>query len=567
VEGSNTDARRAVDEEPEPPSAPSPSPSASNPPAPTTGRSAGRAVPDAAADADPILEEPDDGDSDGEGDGEDGGEATRYDSDGDEVEPEPSISGGALHRALSSEEPITAAAATAAIISDMRAYLLHFAAYLRRRVKPWSKYPLVIASYWDPHDGIKNLKADFDRWDKGRSRGNEVINEEEQEWIPTEDVRKYMEFRCFAMNLLTCTAQSIRKDEKENQKFEAARERIKKGDKNTTLTISVIPHDDNKDGGMVYMNFDSQNTSEMFSHMQLTTQTEFQETNKKEKEFEDLCDKFAEMGEHVPTFLMTALNSIKGIEKLQTHGILTQDGEVHGGFFDQMQKDENVTNDVIKTRIDTTMKLLWAMVSSNFGKFSIDASETNVKGAQGKMQQMQASLINNIRLNVSDEDALLFAKERIELIFDTVQKEATNKYNKDWGKIPDNQEQDQSKYMTLVKNINHTMSVISRWLMTEKNMSNQHSNGNDDDVKYISVADICMQFQQVRSFVLNQLLPDEKKSKLHNNALTIGSGHASSDRYVSDVRPSRKEKSNTALVTKATAPRSLLTSLMHMVDQ
>jgi hypothetical protein len=95
VEGSNTDARRAVDEEPEPTSAPSPSPSASNPPAPTTGRSAGRAVPDAAADADPILEEPDDGDSDGEGDGEDGGEATRYDSDGDEVEPEPSISGGA----------------------------------------------------------------------------------------------------------------------------------------------------------------------------------------------------------------------------------------------------------------------------------------------------------------------------------------------------------------------------------------------------------------------------------------------------------------------------------------
>ena len=77
-----------------------------------------------------------------------------------------------------------------------------------------------------------------------------------------------------------------------------------------------------------------------------------------------------------------------------------------------------------------------------------------------------------------------------------------------------------------------------------------------------------MQFQQVRSFVLNQLLPDEKKSnKLHTNALTIGSGHASSDRYVSDVRPSRKEKSNTALVTKATAPRSLLTSLMHMVDQ
>jgi hypothetical protein len=56
-------------------------------------------------------------------------------------------------------------------------------------------------------------------------------------------------------------------------------------------------------------------------HMQLTTQeTEFQETAKKEKEFEELCDKFAEMGEHVPTFLMTALNSIKGIEKLQNHG-------------------------------------------------------------------------------------------------------------------------------------------------------------------------------------------------------------------------------------------------------
>ena len=122
-----------------------------------------------------------------------------------------------------------------------------------------------------------------------------------------------------------------------------------------------------------------------------------------------------------------------------------------------------------------------------------------------------------------------------------------------------------------MKNVNHTMSVISRWLMTEKNMCHQHSNGNndDDDLKYISVADICMQFQQVRSFVLNQLLPDDKKStkRLHTNALTIGSGHALSDRYVSDVRPSRKEKSNTALVTKATAPRSLLTSLMHMVDQ
>jgi len=160
------------------------------------------------------------------------------------------------------------------------------------------------------NDGIANIKQNkiFKQFQIV------AMTTEEQEWMPTGDKDKAMEFFFFACNLLTAFKVQSKFNQKENQKSEAARERIKMGDINTTLTISVIPRDGNKDGGMVHMNFDSPNTSDMFSHMQLTN-TQFQETEKKKNKIKDLGCQFLDQDIHVPALLTTALKSIKAIEK------------------------------------------------------------------------------------------------------------------------------------------------------------------------------------------------------------------------------------------------------------
>ena len=59
--------------------------------------------------------------------------------------------------------PITAEAAAAAIVSDMRAYLQNMEAYLSRRCAAYAEPPLRFASYWHPTKGQQYLAEDWHR--------------------------------------------------------------------------------------------------------------------------------------------------------------------------------------------------------------------------------------------------------------------------------------------------------------------------------------------------------------------------------------------------------------------
>ena len=249
------------------------------------------------------------------------------------------------------------------------------------------------------------------------------------------------------------------------------------------------------------------------------------------------------------TFPENVKTSNDKVQTLESRGVIGGNS-IFGGFF--LSNDAApVTMVDLKKQYQTTMLLLSTVVSCNRGSFLV----AGVDDVDSKLMQMHSSLYNRMYSlfgEWEDSDWLMQVFSDMKSIFHD-----TKDNTEDYTLEPTNDYEELKPAMRAI-------SLISSWLMTQKD---DQYNG------FMSVAQICMQFQKVRQFVLAELRHTkhsyEKSEKEGHFDLPIGSGPAApaavETEMVTETETAPVQVSAASLTPTASGG-ALFTSLMHIIE-